>query len=361
MEDNKQKFGLDFLSQQINLSDQPETIEIVDKVADAPDAPELIEIIDEGAPNSIIDNESKDSSIYVPFANLLVEEGVLSSEDIEGYDGSLDGLVQSFSKRIQNEVKEHLNSKPKEVQDFIEMLERGVSLDDAKTIIKNEKDFSYSEKDVESDENIQRNIIEKYLKSIGESDEDISDAIKYYEQTEKLSDKALSYYDKMKGRIEKEKELAIERAEQEKVQHQKNVQKQLEDLKNKVFEIKEIIPGKPLAENIKNSIYQSLTTPVAQDEYGNPLNAVAKKRLENPYDFEIKLHYLNALGVFDGKWDALINVGVTKAAKDFEKQLSSSGNFNSGKPFSIKEEKTQTEGLVSSLHALLKQKGINKP
>jgi hypothetical protein len=71
----------------------------------------------------------------------------------------------------------------------------------------------------------------------------------------------------------------------------------------------------------KTKIYEALTTPSVQTDSGQWLNPIYAKRAENPKEFDIKLAYLFNVGIFDGKWDKIMNTAKTGAVKDLEDKL----------------------------------------
>ena len=92
----------------------------------------------------------------------------------------------------------------------------------------------------------------------------------------------------------------------------------LEDFKGTLKETKEILPGVTINDNIKDDIYKSLTTVVDIDQYGQPMNNIAKARAEDPIGFDVKLAYLFEVTKGFNDWSTVVSAGKKNAIKDFE-------------------------------------------
>ena len=108
-------------------------------------------------------------------------------------------------------------------------------------------------------------------------------------------------------------------------------QRTLEEIQTAVNKTEEIVPGISLTKRAKEKLYQSLTDVVGTTQNGQAMNAVMKKRSENPLQFEITLHYLNNLGVFDGDFSKFIASGNTTATQKLKKTLENTSAGFSGK------------------------------
>lgn len=310
-------------------------------------------------------NTDDASSPFAPFANVLKEQGVLFDEVLEGVDvNSIDGLVSAIQKTIEynaeNYRKNYVSQRSEEAQRFINMIDQGVPLNEAKEVVSNLASIkNFNEQSLAQDKALQKKAVETYLRTVADmSDEDIKDQIDYFEDTDKLYSKAVGFSAKLKEHYEQEELQKIEQIKQQEELYKKQAQEQINGLKQKVDGITEIIPGKPLNDNIKKKLFESITTPVAQDPTtGQYVNKVAQKRMEDPISFEIKLHYLNELGVFDDKWDGIISSAKSEAVKELEKSLRNNTSQANGKA-PVYSPETASEGsksIVDSFKQLKQQ------
>lgn len=308
-------------------------------------------------------NTDDASSPFAPFANVLKEQGVLFDEVLEGVDvNSIDGLVSAIQKTIEynaeNYRKNYVSQRSEEAQRFINMIDQGVPLEEAKEVVSNLASIkNFNEQSLAQDKSLQKKAVETYLRTVADmSDEDIKDQIDYFEDTDKLYSKAVGFSAKLKEHYEQEELQKIEQIKQQEELYKKQAQEQINGLKQKVDGITEIIPGKPLNDSIKKKLFESITTPVAQDPAtGQYVNKVAQKRMEDPISFEIKLHYLNELGVFDDKWDGIISSAKSEAVKELEKSLRNNTSQASGKA-PVYSPETASEGSKSIVDSFIQLK-----
>jgi hypothetical protein len=311
--------------------------------------------------------ETKDaSSPFASFANVLKEQGIFFDEITE--DLNFDS-IDDFTKGIENAIKynvdqrrnEDLSRYTPETREFIDMLDKGVDFNTVKEVAKkaNIKDFVPHK--LEDNVDLQKQAIKMYLsESTDMSEQDIEDQIEYFEDTSKLSDKANSYATKLQDNYVSTKERLKQEADVARQQYSDSAKAQIEGLKEKVYSTNEIVPGKPLNDNTKEKLFKSITTAVSKDpNTGAPMNAVAVKRQKDPVSFEIKLHYLNELGVFDDKWDGLISSAKSQAVKDLEKALSTSAPTSGRSPVYSPEEGNKTSKDILASFNQLKQ-DLNK-
>ncbi len=104
---------------------------------------------------------------------------------------------------------------------------------------------------------------------------------------------------------------------------------------------KEVVPGLDLTESFKEDIYKSMTTAVAKDPQGNPINSVQVTRAKNPIDFEFKLNLYHKLGLFEEKPDfsKIMKVADTKSATGLKALLKEGNDFiDGGKSKKVKED-----------------------
>lgn len=361
MEKTPIQLGLDQLSNQINIEPKTDPIQIEVNTKTEKEEENPIDTIEiqSSAPK---DTESS-SSQYLPFANYLKEQGLISEDLLteETEIKSVDDLKEIFNKQKERDyeaIKQSMfGNSTEEVKSFINMLESGVPLEEAKQITKNNSDISTLLKsNYKEDADVQEKIVRSYLSKLDLDENEINDQIEYLKDTEKLSEKATTFADKLKEISAYEEETAKKRAAEREIALRKDAEQQISKLKDTITSKSELIPGRKISEKEKENIFKSMTTAVGQDPTtGQPLNAVAVKRMQNPVEFEIMLHYLNEIGVFDGKFDKIITAAKSKATEELERALSSTSSKSGSSPNFKPDQNTQaTSELLNSFKQAFK-------
>lgn len=296
-----------------------------------------------------VPKDNQDASPFAPFANVLKERGALTEQALEGLEvNTVDDLVQAMRKQIELEAAAHdqarQNTYTPQAQEFVNMYNKGVDASTAKGVVdKGQVIGSFTDESL-TESDTQKQAVTMYFESLNMDSEDIKSQIQYLEDTDQLYAKSKAYADKLKKGLAAEKEALVKQAEAQKAAQQEAIQKELSDLKNKVFDVKEIVPNKPINDSLKEQLFQSMTTAVGTDPYtGQPINSVAQKRMEDPHAWEMKLHYLHLIGVFDDKWDGILNSAKTDAVKDFEKQLQTTQTKQGTQPVIHKDDTSENK------------------
>lgn len=303
------------------------------------------------------------SSPFAPFANVLKEQGVLYDEVLEGVDlNSVEGFVEAIQRTIEhntNSYKEQfIAERSPEVKNFIEMIEQGIPLEEAQRMTSNQLSIrDFTEDKLSSNKELQKKAITMYLSTLDMSEDEIRDQIEYFEDTDKLYNKAVGFSTKLKQYYEQEEQSKKEQMRAQEENYRKQAEEQVSKLKDTVFKTSEIIPGRPLNDKVKEKLFASITTPAGKDpNTGQPLNKVALKRMEDPISFEIKLHYLHELGVFDDKWDGIISSAKSQAVKDFEKALKTTSTPSGKSPvYQPESGANKAQEVVDSFKQLKEQ------
>jgi predicted GIY-YIG superfamily endonuclease len=264
--------------------------------------------------------EKQSSSPLTPYAKLLKEEGILPNMDLESFDGTADGLKQAMVEEIIGAVEYYKDSLPDRVKNLINNYEEGVPLDKLLEIDRIEVEVEkISEDTIKEDVDLQKKMVETYLKKTSKfSEKKIKNMIQYYEDSGELESEALSATSELKDLITKEKEESIEEAKAAQQRAQQQAQKELAELNKKIQDMDEIIPGMKVNSKVKSDLVKSLTTPVGKDMNGNPVNRIVAARMENPIDFEIKLHYLFEITKGFKDFSKLVEKGKKDSIKEFE-------------------------------------------
>jgi hypothetical protein len=267
--------------------------------------------------------EKPSSSPLTPYAKLLIDEGVLPNLDLKTFDGTADGLKQAMVNEIIGAVEYYKESLPERVKNLINNYEDGVPLEKLLEIDKEEIEIgSLSEDKVKEDPNLQKEVIKNYLKKTTKfSEKKIENMIQYYEDSGELETEALTATKDLNEIVVKDKEKVAKEAKEAAANAQRQAQQELAELNKKVQGLDEIVPGMKLNTKIKGEVLKSMTTPAGKDRNGNPVNRIVAARMENPMEFEIKLHYLFEITKGFTDFSKLVEKGKKDSMREFEESI----------------------------------------
>jgi hypothetical protein len=271
--------------------------------------------------------KSKTSSPLTPYAQLLVDEGVLPNLNVKDFDGTAESLKEAMVNEILTAVDTYKDSLPERVKSLINNYEEGVPLDKLIELDRIETDVAkVTNETLEEDSTLQKKLVSDYLKRTTKfSDAKIAKQVDNYEDTGELEDEAKAALEELKGIVKSEKEKSIQENEKQKLANEKQRKEDLVALENKVKTTDEIIPGLKLNDKVRKSVFSSMTTPVGYDQTGRPVNKIVAARMENPVDFEIKLHYLFEVTKGFTDFSKLAEKGKKDASKQFEEAVNEMG------------------------------------
>lgn len=278
--------------------------------------------------NSPHKSKSKTSSPLTPYAQLLVDEGVLPNLDVKKFDGTADSLKEAMVNEIIGAVDSYKDSLPERIKNLINNYEDGISFEKLLQLDSIETDISkVTEEKLEEDTSLQKKIVGDYLKRTTKfSETKISKLVDGYEDSGELEDEAKSSLEELKGIVTKEKDNELKNVTEQKKVAEDNRKKELSTLQEKIKTSTEIIPGMKLNDKVRNNVFASMTTPVGYDQNGRPVNKIVAARMENPVDFELKLHYLFEITKGFTDFTKLSEKGKKDASKQFEEAVNNMDN-----------------------------------
>lgn len=277
-----------------------------------------------------VDGDSS-GELFKAFGSTLVEKGVFSEELFKDFDGTIDGLVTAVDREIGYGIESYKESLPDVLKELIDNYEEGVPLDQLISTKSREISFNnITEDKLEEDVNLQKEIVRQYLESTGLKENKIKKLIETYEDTDDLFSEAKDALGEIKDILKKEQEYIRKEQEQERKAAEQRTKELLNTVETTISKTEEIVPGIKLNEKVRKEIYSSMTQPTGRDADGNPINKVMEIRAKDPIKFEMTLHYLASLGIFEGKWDKVISTAKTSSVKELEKLIKSNDNKFSG-------------------------------
>ena len=299
--------------QPLNADDGNDTDEVDDNVDDVDETNNNDNDIDTGEGS---DNDGgDDSSPLVPYAKLLVDEGILPNLNLDEFDGTAEGLKEAMNKEIYSGIEAYKESLPEDVKKIIDGYEVGVPLEKLLELNKEKLNVStIKESDIINNEELQKEIVRKYFKKTTRfSDKKIEQNIERLSDIGELEAEALSNITELKALVEEDEAKAIEAAKRQEEEYQEQLRKYWEEFDKKLEAADEIIPGLKVTKTIKQKIITNLSTAVATDQNGNPVNKIAYYRSKHPQEFELYLNYL--FEVTNGFSDfSVLSKGGKKAA-----------------------------------------------
>ena len=260
-----------------------EEMEAVTSIAD--------EIIEESKEEEVNTNEEgDDNSMYSTLAEFLGERGILDKGlDIKDED--------SFVKAIQNTIEQGKFAGLSDSQkQYINAVEAGVEEDVATSLSNNIKALEeMKDSDLSEDLDTARLLIKDDLAAQGWDEERITKQLERLGKTDELYSEGLTARDNIianNKQLLKAKEVEAVTAKE---QAQKNLDKQVETLKEGIYSTNKVMDTITADDRLKNQVYEAMTVPVGYTEEGTALNALTKDRQDDPIDFERRLYYAYVL------------------------------------------------------------------
>ena len=116
-------------------------------------------------------------------------------------------------------------------------------------------------------------------------------------------------------------------------QKEKDEKEAILNLKAKIDQSGEVLPGIKVNTRTKNTIFKGMTTPVGTDEEGQPLNEVMLKYKEDP-DFRYALHAMYHVTKGFTDFNKIKASAKSSAVEELEAKLQGGNNHRSGSPSS---------------------------
>ena len=263
--------------------------------------------------------KSKDgSNIYRTLSELLKEEGIVEDtfEDKEA-------LFNYFKSVADNNVKEWIDSLPREISDLITNYEEGVPFDELLQIKSDQIRLdSITDESLEDNIDLQKNLVRNFYQGKGFTESKIEKMISKSEDLDELEEEAKEALAELKEVETKRLESAQLETKRKALENQKAYVESVNKLNNTINEVKEIIPGVKIDDKTKKELFNMITKP-AETRDGVSYSEIMLLREKNPLDFELKLNYYAKMGLFDEnpKFDVIMKKSETKVLNKLERQL----------------------------------------
>lgn len=273
-------------------------------------------------------DSSPSSSPFLAFAKDRASEGVFldfNDEEwsvlVERNGGDEAAALRELSEISMNEmindrVTAYKESLTDEDRALYEAKEKGIPIDEygmAKKSI--EKYSKIKSEDLNDNEKLQIELVSKALELRGFSTDEIKEEIEGYKTLENLQDKAEKALAGLPKVYQKKVKDLEDKAAADEQSRKDQLRQRVARMKQMVEQTPEIIPGIKLNKPTREKIMKSMTTPVAKDANGQPLNPVMATRAKNPEAFEMMIHYYHQLGLFNIDESGVLKPDFSKIAK----------------------------------------------
>lgn len=274
---------------------------------------------DKGVPSS---HDTNEPSPFIPYAKLLVEEGITPNFKLEEFDGTPQGLLKAVQDEIQygidNYKETNLHPRIKWLQDN---LDEGVAFEELLKVDSQRISLSnIKPEEIETNADIQKEIVRQYYKETTKfNDATINKQVERLEATGDLGEESKVFFEELKQINSVKEQQMVQQAQAQRQAEAKAQQEALDTFKKTLDSKKEIVTGITLTPIMKDAIYKTLTTPVDIDpQTGLPLNEIAKARQADPMNFEINLAYVFKATKGFTDWSVFSGAGKKVAIKEFE-------------------------------------------
>ena len=301
------------------------------------DVPENIEHQDDHI--SVGKTDPKLEKMLDIFGQNLKEQGLLDfnpeefakAEDKDAY--FLNKFKEQKEKVINDGVEEKLRAYkaenlPEEIDELIKLHKEGVplySLLEADQRINSLEAIKTA--DIESDTDLQKDILTEHLRSQGLSKEKIEAKIKRHEDLGTLKEESLDSFDALKTLEKQAKETMIKAERENKLKNDAKRDASIADLTSKINSKEEIIPGFKLKPEDRKVLIDGITKTIGYDKQGRPYNAIGKMAMDDP-DHNLKVAYFSL--ILKGDLKNLKSKTETAVTRKFKDVLDNSRDLSNG-------------------------------
>lgn len=278
-----------------------------------------------------VDDKSKNNSsqeeLLKGWGEYFKENEILAEDDLEGFNGTPDSLIEAFKKREIRVGLEMVDDYKSQLPDMLKYLadnwEDGVPLTDLLNIKSNQIRYeNITDEKIEQSVDTQKAVYADYLrKTTKYSEAKIEKEVSRLVELDELKDESKDALKELKA-IEAEAEEIIKK--ETKKQREARIEankKAIQTYEKTAKSIKEVIPGIKIDQKLQEEILRKTIDPVGVDGNGNNVSYIQSIRNEDPYTFDIKLNYLMVLTKGLTDFSKITNTITTKATKDLNKVL----------------------------------------
>jgi len=271
---------------------------------------------------------SSSQNTFTSLASALVEAGTISDLSDEDLAGITDAttLLGALDKQVKNNEFSGLNDTQKQ---YLDALATGVPHDTFVHVKANADQYAQiTDEALEARPDLQKELIKRSFLIKGLKEDK---ALKYAELAMKGDDAFVDAIDSKNALVAFENSKlqdSIDAGKQEQIDNVAQAEKDLADLKSKITDTSEVIPGIKVNSNTRDKIFKSMTTPTkVKDE--EPLNDVMDQYSNDP-EYKMKLHALHVITKGFTDFSKFSKTFKTSAARNLEETVSKQGTLKVG-------------------------------
>lgn len=299
---------------------------------------------DEEDDNESEEDDSNDESspnLYSSIVNVLKEQGIIpsleSSTEIKSAEDLINVLKSEVDVQAQKKFDEYIDNL--DVSKVAESKKSQIALADI------------NEETLKSNLELAKEVIFRDYLNQGLSEEKASKMLKRTIDggEELLLEDAIESLTSLK--VFQAKQIEVEKLEVQKRMklQQEEQQKQDLEVRNKIYNSKEIIKGFPLTKALQDNIYRSMTDIVGKNpESGILENKLMQDRAKDPIGFDVKMYSLYVLTNGFTDFKKVITNTKSKALSDFERVLKQQKIEDNGVPTYL-QDKESYDGIGSEI------------
>lgn len=306
--------------------------------------PDLETVAGDEDPEGDEDNSADDNadnttspSMYSSFANLLHEEGLLSSLDSNIEIKSISDINNLIKKEVELRVESNLSAE--ELED-LKAIRNGIPKEELANHRKLQNQLgSINESHIETNAELRKQLIyQDYINqglSEAKSLKLLNRSIELEQDKEDAAEALGSIKQFEANKLEQQQEQYKIQKAQEEAEFASNQKK----LKDSIYAKDEIIKGQKMTQTLKDRVFKSMTDVVGNTPDGIPENALMKARRESPIEFDSKLYYLYEITKGFSDFSILNKKATSNASSKLEEALRRS-NFiqDSGMPSYLQDD-----------------------
>lgn len=268
------------------------------------------------------DGEDSSPGIYSSLANVLNQEGILTSLSSDQKIEKVEDLIEAFNNELKSREYSDLTDKQKV---YLDALREGIPEVEIQESLKLESELeSITEDMLKNNPELRQELIKQDFIDSGMSPEKATKLAKRSVDIGEDIEDSLEALGSLKTRSSQTREQRIEAAKQAKIDARKKLDEDLKSLRTTLTKTEEIIPSMKINEQVRDKIYDQMTKPVGKVD-GRPISAIEKKKIEDPINFEMKLNYLFYITNGFEDFSKIVKNSKTQAVKDLESKIKGSG------------------------------------
>lgn len=295
------------------------------------------------------DNEGDDSddesspNLYSSISDVLFEQGILpsleSSKDIKTVDDFTTALKNEIDIQAKIQVEQHLNNL--DLEKIATSRKAQLELDSIdENYLKENLEVA---KDIIFRDYINQGLSEDRARKMLRKTIDLGEDVLLEDALE--SKESLKAFEIKQEQLEKqryEEELKTSKIEQDKIDNQ---------IKQFVFDSKEVIKGIPNTKAISQKVFKSMTEVVAKNpQTGEMENKFMNERSKNPIEFDTRMYYIFELTNNFTDLTKIKTAVTSSATKNLEKVLRKTKFEDNGQPGFLTDPESYSGGFGSELN-----------